>query len=152
MAASTGFLASFALTLLAAGGVVYTGFKARRRQHLPLVALTLVLLAATIYFAEQLGHELDVQSAGVITPIHLTLAKLATLSFLLPLITGLRTLRHPSTRPVHRIAAFTALTLTVAAATTGTAMWLMAPPRDTTTTPETTPAPHAPNDSPTPLD
>ncbi len=136
-----GFLSSFGVTLALLIGVVYTGFKARRRVHLPLVAATVVALCVTIFFAERLGHELDLESAGVITPIHLTLAKLATLSFLLPLITGVRTLRNPGNRRLHRIAAFTALTLTVAAAGTGTAMWLLADPLPASPGPISAPEP-----------
>ncbi len=130
MDAATGFLASFGVTLVLLLGVVWTGFRARRRVHLPLVACTVAMLVVTILFAERLGQHLDIESAGPITPIHLALAKAATLSFLLPLVTGIRTLRNPRGRRLHRYAAFTALVLTVAAAGTGTAMWLLSDPLD----------------------
>ena len=67
----TGFLLFLALTLVALGVTVVSGFKARRKIHIPAVAVSVVLLLVTIYYAEQLGTQYDLKAAGVIYPIHL---------------------------------------------------------------------------------
>ena len=64
----------------------------------------------------------DLEAAGVITPIHLMLAKVTTASYLAMVVTGVRTLRNRSRRRAHRIAAVIVLTLTVITAGTGVAM------------------------------
>lgn len=123
-----GFIGFFALTLVLLIAVVATGLLAQRRRHLPLVALSALSLGVTIYFAERLGELYDLEVAGVITPIHLFLAKVATASYLLPIVTGALTLRQPQRRPLHRIAAVLVVVLTVLAAATGLTMVLLAEP------------------------
>jgi len=108
--------------------VVITGLKARLRSHITLVVTALVFLGCAIYFAVQVGHLYDLKSAGVITPIHLTVAKLATAAYLLPLISGLMTLRDRKHKPLHFKLAVVALILTAIAAVTGTLMLWMARP------------------------
>jgi hypothetical protein len=128
VSAGQAFVLSFGVTLLLLGGVVATGLRARRRLHLPLVAASVAALVVTIVCAKRLGEHFDLQSAGWITPFHLGLAKLATASYLLPLVTGILTLRNPRWRPRHRICACVTLALTVAAAVTGIWMiWLAEP-------------------------
>jgi len=128
MDATTGFLAFLALTLVALGMTVASGLKARVRVHMGCVAAAVVSLGITIYFAEKLGAEYDLETAGWITPVHLALAKLATLSYLLPLASGWATLRDRRRRRLHLVLALLTLLLTVAAAGTGTAMILVADP------------------------
>jgi hypothetical protein len=128
MDATVGFLGFLGLTLVALGATVATGLKGRRVPHVACVALALALLGVTIWFAEKLGAEYDLESAGRITPIHLALAKGATLSYLLPIASGIATWRDRRRRRVHLALALTALVLTVAAAATGTAMILLAEP------------------------
>jgi hypothetical protein len=128
MDATTGFLAFLALTLVALGATVATGLKARVRPHIGCVVASVVLLGTTIWFAEQLGAEYDLETAGWVTPVHLALAKLATLSYLLPIASGWATLRDRRRRRLHLVLALTTLLLTVAAAATGTAMILVAEP------------------------
>lgn len=123
-----GFLLFLALTLVALGATVVTGVRGRVKLHLPCVGASVVLLGVTIWFAEQLGREFDLDSAGAITPVHLALAKLATLSYLLPLVTGVMTLRNRRHRKLHLALALFTLGLTVAAAVTGTWMILVAEP------------------------
>lgn len=130
MSATAGFITFLVTTVLLLGAVLWTGFRAQRKQHIPLVVLTLVSLGTAIYFAEQLGREYDLESAGVIKPVHLALAKIATASYLLPLVTGIRTIFVPKTRRVHRNVAFLVLALTVAALVTGTMMVMAATPLD----------------------
>jgi hypothetical protein len=125
---SRGFLGFFLLTLVLLCMVVLTGRARRIRLHIALVAASLAALFASIRYALRLGDVLDLQSAGSITPIHLTIAKIATASYALPLVTGVMTLRNRSRRRAHLICAMIALSLTVAAAATGTLMWLLAEP------------------------
>jgi hypothetical protein len=116
------------VTVLLLVGVLVTGLTGRVRPHLTLVALTVTALGLTIFFAEQLGELYDLQSAGWITPVHLTIAKLATVSYLLPLTTGLMTLRNRTYKRYHFRAALLVLGLTVSAAGTGVWMLLAATP------------------------
>jgi hypothetical protein len=124
MTAERGFAGFLALTLVLLAAVVWSGLRARRRVHLPCVAATLVALGVTIYFAEKMGEHYDLATAGLVTPVHLWLAKLTTLAYLAPLATGVLTLRDPRWRPRHRRCAFVVLGLTVATAVTGTWMVL----------------------------
>lgn len=126
MSAERGFVVFLALTLVLLAAVVWTGLRARRRLHVPCVAATLVALATTIYFAEKVGEHYDLASAGLITPVHLWLAKLTTLAYLAPLATGALTIRDATWRPRHRVCAFVVLGMTVATAVTGTWMLLAA--------------------------
>jgi hypothetical protein len=73
-----------------------------------------------------MGTHYDLAAAGLITPVHLWLAKLTTLAYLAPISTGVLTLRDPSWRPRHRLCAFAVLGMTVATAITGTWMLLAA--------------------------
>jgi hypothetical protein len=128
LSTTASFAVFLALTVLLLLSVVATGLKARRKLHITLVALTLASLGATIYFAEQLGELYDVESAGAITPIHLALAKITTLFYLLPIATGVRTIYVPKTRPLHRKVALTVLALTVVTLVTGLLMVTMSEP------------------------
>ncbi len=125
--ATNGFLASLGLTLVLLALVLWTGHHAKLRAHFILVACAVVGLGVTIYFAERLGQYYDLHAAGRIYPVHLLLAKTATASYLLPLGTGLATLRNRKYKPWHRRAAFFTLALTVLAAGTGTWMVVRAP-------------------------
>jgi uncharacterized membrane protein (DUF2068 family) len=125
---TSGFLGSLALTLCGLGVVFWSGVRARMRVHLPAVACTVALLGLTIWFAERLGREYDLETAGAIKPVHLALAKLATAAYLLPLTTGVLTWRNRRWRTLHLVAACTTLLLTVAAAVTGTWMVFAAEP------------------------
>src|SRR5262249_32633853 len=107
-----------ALTLLLLALVVATGLRARRRLHVTLVACSLASLGATIRLALEVGKLYDLPSAGVITPIHLGLARVTTAAYLLPIATGLRTIFRPRTRRLHRKLAFLVLGMTAATAIT----------------------------------
>ena len=122
------FALAFGVTLIALGVVVWSGLRAKRRVHIPAVGFTLAALGVTIYYAYRLGHVLDLQSAGVITPIHLTLARVATVALLLPVVTGIRTLFVPGGRKLHARLAWFALALVVATAITGVIMVSLAQP------------------------
>ncbi len=128
MTATTGFVTFLVVTLGLLGGAVATGLRAQRRRHIPIVLSAVASLGFTIYYAEQLGHAYDLEAAGRIYPIHIFFAKLATLSYLLPIATGIATIRNATRRPLHRRVAFLVLALTVVTAITGTWMILAAEP------------------------
>lgn len=127
MSPELGFVAFLALTLVLLGVVVATGLAARRRVHLTAVGLAVAALGTTIFFAEKMGDHYDLAAAGAITPVHLAIAKLTTLAYLAPVVTGLLTIRDARWRGRHRLCAFLVLAMTVATAVTGTWMVLAAP-------------------------
>ena len=133
MSPGAGFATFLLLTILILGGVVATGYTARRRTHLTLVGTALASLGATIFFAEKLGQLYDLEVAGLITPVHLFVAKLTVAAYLLPIATGIWTLRDPRKRTLHRRAAFLVLGLTLVTAVTGTWMLLASEPLETST-------------------
>jgi hypothetical protein len=103
--------------------------RARRRVHVPAVLVTYALLGTTIYYAYALGRVLDLEAAGVITPIHLALARVATLALLVASAFGVRVLFVPAARGTHKRVVWIALALVVLAAGTGVAMVALAPAR-----------------------
>jgi hypothetical protein len=123
-----GFLVFLCATVVLLLAVVLTGRAAARRAHLVLVALTLASLGTTVYWAERLGEGYDLEAAGAITPVHLFLAKVTVFAYLGPLISGVRTLKRPDVRPLHRKLAYLALALTVVTFVTGSWMVLAATP------------------------
>jgi hypothetical protein len=108
------------------GATLVTGFRAKRKLHIPLVALTVASLVWAIVMAERTGQLYDLEAAGRIKDVHLALAKTATLAYLLPLATGIATLRNPRRRALHKKCAFLAVALTLLAFGTGTWMMLKA--------------------------
>jgi hypothetical protein len=123
MSAELGFVVFLFLTVLLLGAVALTGYLALRRVHLALVASAIASLVVTIYYAKQLADVYDLDSAGWITPVHLTLAKIATAAYLGPLITGVMTIRDAARLPLHRATAFVVLGLTLISA--GTGAWMI---------------------------
>lgn len=128
MTTVVGFVLFLVITLAFLGAAVVSGRKAARKVHLPCVAAAVISLLVTIYYAEQLGDDYDLESAGFITPLHLFLAKTTTLAYLAPLATGVRTLRSQATRKLHGRVAYSVLSLTVLTAMTGAAMVFMSEP------------------------
>jgi hypothetical protein len=127
LSALAGFALCLAATIVFLGCAVATGLKARRRLHLTSVACAVAMLAASIYYALKVGHVYDIHAAGVITPIHLVLARITTACYLLPVASGLRTIYVPKTRRLHRKLAFLVLGMTVLTAITGTIMLCLSP-------------------------
>ncbi len=127
MSTGAGFITFLSLTLALLGAVVAMGKLARRAAHITLVVLALGSLGVTIFFAEKLGELYDLESAGAITPVHLFLAKLTVVSYVLPVCTGIWTVRNKERALAwHRRAAYSVLALTVLTAITGTCMVLAA--------------------------
>jgi len=114
------------VTLSLALSAVLTGRAGRRRAHVWLVGAMFASLLVTILCAERLGRSYDLKAAGVITPVHLMLAKITTLAYLGPVITGVCLWRNPRWRTRHRRAVAVALGLTAVALVTGTWMILAA--------------------------
>lgn len=125
-APAIGFLIALGITLVLLAAVVFTGRRAQRRRHLPLVLLTLIALATTIYFAERLGEHYDFSSGQKIHDVHIFLAQTTVVAYLLPLATGLWTIRNAKRRTLHGRVALVVLALTVLTAVTGVAMLLSA--------------------------
>ena len=121
-------LIGLTLTVAFLLGVIATGLRAQRKRHLPLVLAFFLGLAFTIWMAERLGEGLDIEAAGWIAPVHLTIAKYTTLGYALPVITGVMTIRNPRWRPRHRIVAIVLIVATVVTLVTGAWMGLAAEP------------------------
>lgn len=105
-----------------------TGLRAQRRAHIPIVIAAISSLGGTIYYAEGLGELYDLESAGAITPVHLTIARITAVAYLAPIVTRVRTLRNPRGRRLHGRVAFTVLALTAVTALTGVIMILLSDP------------------------
>jgi hypothetical protein len=127
MTPESGFVVFLLATLALLGLVVATGLRAQRRRHIALVVLSIAALGVTIRYAVLLGKHFDLPAAGVITPIHLWLAKVTTACYLLPIVTGIRTIFAPATRKLHKKVAFLVLGMTLLTAITGTMMLWLAP-------------------------
>ena len=128
MTASVGFTSFLILTSFCIALVVLTGVRGRRKSHFSLVACLLVLLGMTVFYAEKLGEEYNLETAGMITPIHLTLAKATVLSYLLPLISGFMTLRDIRKKALHFKLAMFVIAMTTVTFVTGLMMILSAEP------------------------
>ncbi len=105
-----------------------TGLKHKRKPHYVLVACAVVLLGVTVYYAQQLGHEYDLQTAGVITPIPLALAKSTVVAYLLPLVSGFMTMRDIRRKKLHFKLAMFVLLMTLLTFATGLMMIMAATP------------------------
>lgn len=128
MSPVTGFVLSFAFTIALLAAAVVAGFARKRTQHVVLVILAMVSLAWTINRALRLGRVYDLESAGPITPVHLTLAKATALFLILPVLAGMRLLRTGQGRVLHRELALAALALVVLATISGIVMMALAKP------------------------
>jgi hypothetical protein len=129
MTPTIGFLTFLAITIFFLVLAVITGLSAMRKWHLACVASAVIGLIMAVQYAYDLGSIYDLDAAGWITPFHLWLAKIATGLYLLPVITGIRTMFVPATRRWHRKAAFFVLALTALSAITGAWMLIAAPIR-----------------------
>lgn len=122
MGPEIGFLTALLVTVAFLGGAAVTGRRRQIKAHVGFVGLSVASLAVAIVFAIRLGEYYDLEAAGRITPIHLTLARVTTLVYLWPLVTGPLAARGKIAPRIHRAGAWTALLLTVAATVTGVLM------------------------------
>ncbi len=128
MTPTIAFALAFLVTLVLLAVVAWSGTRAKRRVHIPAVIAAYASLAVTIYYAYALGDTLDLASAGIITPIHLLLARAATVALLVASASGLRTIFRPKARRLHKRLAWFALSIVVLSAITGVAMVALASP------------------------
>lgn len=119
-----GFLVALLTTVALLVGAAITGRLRRMGQHVTFVGLAVASLGAAIYFAVKTGPLYDLEAAGWITPVHLTIAKVTTALYLWPLITGPLAYKGRVPRRVHRAGAWCALGMTVVATVTG--VWMLA--------------------------
>lgn len=128
MSPDLGFPLFLVVTVAFLIGAIITGFKARIPVHLTCVTCAVSSLVAAIWYAIQLGALYDLETAQPITDVHLMIAKFATFSFVLPLVTGIATLRKRSlqNRKRHLVCAMIAVVLTVLATVTGAWMLYLA--------------------------
>jgi hypothetical protein len=117
-----GFWVSFALTVVALALALVTGRRGRRRAHLVVGPLALVLLAIAILFAEKLASVRSFPPGAL--AVHLVFAKTGALLALPVIVTGLLLLRNPRWRRAHWccVLLFLAGVLTA----TGTGAWVFA--------------------------
>ena len=121
------FCAAVGATVVFLVIVVVTGIRGKITVHIPCVVLTLISLTVAIVFALKLGKIYDLPKSGAIFPIHMAIAKLAAASYVLPIITGIRTLKARAHHRLHFWAAMLVLVLTAAASITGTLMLYWSP-------------------------
>lgn len=120
--AEVGFLTALLVTVGFLVGALVTGRRRRIRAHVRFVACAVLTLGVAIYFALETGKLYDLEAAGRITPIHLGLARITTALYLWPLVTGPLAHRDRIPRGVHRVGAWLALLMTLAATVTGVMM------------------------------
>lgn len=121
-----GFIGLLGFTVACLACAAWTGRRRRIRPHLIAVLGAVLGLVGAIAFALRVGERYDLATAGVITPVHLTLARIATAAYLGPLITGPLVLAGRLRGRWHHRLAWTAIVLTVAATVTGAWMLLAA--------------------------
>ncbi len=122
MGTEVGFLTALLATVVFLVLAAVKGHQRRIRIHVAFVGCALASLAVTIMFALRVGELYDLEAAGVITPIHLGIARVTTVVFLWPLVTGPMLMRGWVKPRLHRIGAYLALGLTIAATVTGVLM------------------------------
>lgn len=124
----TGFVTCLLVTVAFLAAAAWTGRLRRIRAHVFMVGCSLASLATAIVFALRVGEIYDLEAAGAITPIHLNLARLTTVVYLWPLVTGPLAAKGKVSARVHHAGAYVALGMTVAATVTGVMMLLGAEP------------------------
>lgn len=117
-----GFLGALLGTVFMLIGVAVTGRKRRIPLHIAFVMSAVTGLGVAVFFALKVGEVYDLEKAGVITPIHLTLARVTTASYLWPLLTGPLVLWGKVRPRVHHLGAYVAFALTLASTVTGMMM------------------------------
>ncbi|MDG1049619.1 MAG: hypothetical protein P8M11_05620 [Planctomycetota bacterium] len=125
-----GFVVALLVTVAFLVGAMVTGRLRRIRAHVLMVLGSVGSLGVAIYFALSVGEVYDLEAAGVITPIHLGLARITTVAYLWPLLTGPLAARGKVPSRAHHVGAYVALGLTVAATVTGVMMLMGAVPID----------------------
>lgn len=121
------FVASLVITALLLLASVWTGVKGQRQKHIPLVVCTVASLAFAIMQARIYGDALTAEGYELPSDrlkIHLALAFSALGLLPVVAITGGTLMVKARVRPIHRVAAWTFVVVTLAAM--GTAIWMLA--------------------------
>lgn len=121
------FLANLALTVVMLAVTLWTGKTGRRRAHFTAAPSTVVVLALAIWQAELFGKGYDFDTLRL--RVHLICAGLALASLPGTVWSGLKLVRHPQVRAVHRRWVFAFVVLTVLAVLTAGWMFLSATPK-----------------------
>ncbi|MFT7679501.1 MAG: hypothetical protein ACI8QC_003503 [Planctomycetota bacterium] len=128
MTAFFGFFFFLGLTVVLLLLVAWTGHKHLRKPHVFLVINSMLSLGVAIYYAIQLGKEYDLEAAGWITPVHMKMAKVATVAYVVPITLGILTWRRPKWLRLHGMMGLTVILLTVLTTVTGAIMLYLAEP------------------------
>jgi general stress protein CsbA len=121
------FWLALVATVVLIAASLWTGLRRRRRPHLWLGPLTIVMLVVTIVLTEQLVARYEFPDDT--KAVHLPLAKVGGLLALPVVLTGLWLWRSERARRWHKIAVWTWLAAVVAAAVTGVWMFAHGTPR-----------------------
>lgn len=116
-----GFYGSLAATLVALAAALVLAHKHQPKGHIAAVAVFVLGLLATLFFAETLGARFDFPATS--RNVHLPLAFAATAALFAPMITGVLFYTGRLRRDVHVWAARVFLVLAVAAI--GTGFWML---------------------------
>ena len=122
MSPEYGFLGALLGTVAMLVGATITGRKRKIPVHIAFVTAAVTGLGIAIFFALKVGDIYDLEKAGMITPIHLALARVTTATYLWPLVTGPLVLRGKVRPRIHHFGAYMALFLTLASTITGMMM------------------------------
>ena len=129
------FLVALALTVVALAGVLWSGITHRRHAHYALIVAMFVALGWAIYEAERIGAHLVFDgTAGVFHKIHFVAVAIDTLLVPLLIVTGVRLARGGAAeaRASHGKLAKVFVVMVLVTCALGTAMTLLAHPRDET--------------------
>ena len=110
---------SLGLTLAVAAMTALLGRLSRRRTHVASAVATTLAFAYTVYLAEVLGGRLQIPRPILV--VHLVFANLATLAYLVVVVSGVRLLRREAAerRRLHRRAIVALAVLALLATASG---------------------------------
>ncbi|MCB9897862.1 MAG: hypothetical protein H6825_07660 [Planctomycetes bacterium] len=127
------FLVALALTVLALGGVLWSGITHRRQTHYALIAAMFAALGWAIWEAERIGAHLRFDgAAGVFHKIHFAAVAIDAVLVPLLIVSGVRLARLGTAehRASHGKLAKIFVTMVVVTCALGTAMTVTAHPID----------------------
>lgn len=122
MPPAVSFWIALAVTVGLIVASLVTGLRRRRRLHLWLGPLTIVMLVVTVVLTEQLASRYDFPAD--VKAVHMPCAKVGGLMALPVVLTGLWLWRSPRARRWHRLAVYAWLLAVLVAAATG--IWMFA--------------------------
>lgn len=123
----TGFYIALAITVVLLVATLFTGFRRRRRAHVPLAVSTVLALLAAIYFAETIGSFWNFPKWPL--RIHLSFAWAGTILLLPVIVSGVLALRREGPAPGHKKIVFAFLAAVGCAICTGIWIFLVGSPK-----------------------